>query len=198
LTELTPTPEMGHPQENINQTKSKTARVVLEALQTILLALVLYFLIDSFMARVRVDKISMRPTLEPGQLLLVNKTAYRFGEVQRGDIVVFHYPLNPSEDYIKRVIGVPGDAVLVENGEVFVNGQQLVEDYISEPPAYSGEWLVPEDNYFVLGDNRNQSSDSHRWGFVPEENMLGKAIFVYWPLNEIKTLNHPLVVKAAN
>jgi len=189
---------MGHPQENINQTKSKTARVVLEALQTILLALVLYFLIDSFMARVRVDKISMRPTLEPGQLLLVNKTAYRFGEVQRGDIVVFHYPLNPSEDYIKRVIGVPGDAVLVENGEVFVNGQQLVEDYISEPPAYSGEWLVPEDNYFVLGDNRNQSSDSHRWGFVPEENMLGKAIFVYWPLNEIKTLNHPLVVKAAN
>ena len=198
MTELTPTPEMGHPQENINQTKSKTARVVLEALQTILLALVLYFLIDSFMARVRVDKISMRPTLEPGQLLLVNKTAYRFGEVQRGDIVVFHYPLNPSEDYIKRVIGVPGDAVLVENGEVFVNGQQLVEDYISEPPAYSGEWLVPEDNYFVLGDNRNQSSDSHRWGFVPEENMLGKAIFVYWPLNEIKTLNHPLVVKAAN
>ncbi|NMC52495.1 MAG: signal peptidase I [Chloroflexi bacterium] len=172
--------------------------MIIEALQTIVLALVLYFLIDSFMARVRVDKISMRPTLDPGQLLLVNKTAYRFGEVQRGDIVVFHYPLNPAEDYIKRVIGVPGDTVLVENGQVFVNGQELVEDYIADAPTYTGEWEVPEEMYFVLGDNRNQSSDSHRWGFVPEDHMLGKAIFVYWPLDKIKTLNQPLVVKAAN
>ena len=198
MTELTPNPNVGTPQEVSGGTKSRTAGVLLEVLQTVLLALVLYFLIDSFLARVRVDKISMRPTLDPGQLLLVNKTAYRFGDVQRGDIVVFHYPLNPSEDYIKRVIGVPGDDIVIENYEVFINGQQLEEDYIADAPAYSGEWQVPENMYFVLGDNRNQSSDSHRWGFVPQENLLGKAIFVYWPLSEIKTLDHPLVVKAAN
>lgn len=198
MTEINPNQETDSAAEKLPGTKSNTARVIIEALQTIVLALVLYFLIDSFMARVRVDKISMRPTLEPGQLLLVNKTAYRFGEVQRGDIVVFHYPLNPAEDYIKRVIGVPGDTVLVENGQVFVNGQELVEDYIADAPTYTGEWEVPEEMYFVLGDNRNQSSDSHRWGFVPEDLMLGKAIFVYWPIDKIKTLNHPLVVNAAN
>jgi len=102
------------------------------------------------------------------------------------------------EDYIKRVIGLPGDEVRIEGGMVYVNGSLLDEPYIAAPPSYPGVWAVPEDSFFVLGDNRNQSSDSHSWGFVPLENIVGKALVVYWPLDQIKTLYHPLIVNAAN
>jgi signal peptidase I len=125
---------------------------------------------------------------------LVNKLAYRFGEPDHGDVVIFHYPANPQEDYIKRVIGVPGDEILIQDGRVTVNGTELNEPYISAPPTYRGSWIVPENQIFVLGDNRNQSSDSHSWGFVPFENLVGKALVVYWPVDQIKTLTHPLSV----
>jgi signal peptidase I len=169
----------------------------LEILQTLILALVLYFLIDSVIARVRVVNISMLPTLEPGEFLMVNKLAYRFSDVQRGDIIVFHYPQNPAEDFIKRVIGVPGDTVSVTQGTVYINGQGVDEPYISAPPAYTGQWTIPEDNVFVLGDNRNQSSDSHQWGNVPLQNIVGRALVIYWPFENIKILTHPNLVQAA-
>ena len=140
-------------------------RWILELMQTLLMAVILYFLIDTVVARVRVENISMLPTLREGEFLLVNKMAYRFGEVENGDIVVFHNPLNPQEDYIKRVIGVPGDKVEVHDYQVFLNGYPVKEEYISEPPSYIGEWVVPDDEVFVLGDNRNRSDDSHKWGF---------------------------------
>ena len=180
--------------------KTRPAWVVFafELLQTIVMALVLYFLIDSVVARVRVDNISMQPTLQPGNFILVNKLAYRLDEPDYGDVVIFHYPLNPQEDYIKRIIGLPGDTVRVEDGIVIVDGQPLRESYISDEPMYSNEWQVPEGHIFVLGDNRNQSSDSHSWGYVPMENVIGKALVVYWPLDEIKTLSEPLVVRAQN
>ena len=184
--------------ENSSQPKQKKSSFVLEMLQTLIMALVFYFLIDSFFPRVRVENISMKPTLQPGELLLVNKLSYKLGEPRHGDVVVFHYPANPTEDYIKRVIGLPGDEVRVENGKVIVNGQALDEPYIAASPSYTGSWTVPPDSFFVLGDNRNQSSDSHSWGFVPRENMVGKALIVYWPLDQVKTLYHPLVVKAAH
>lgn len=168
-----------------------------ELLQTVLLALVLYFLIDSVVARVRVENISMLPTLQPGEFILVNKLAYRFGNVERGDIVVFHNPTNPVEDYIKRVIGVPGDTIVVGEGEVKVNGYVLNEDYLSAPPGYSGEWQVPADSLFVLGDNRNQSLDSHSWGYVPQRNVVGRALVIYWPFDKVRVLNHPRMVEAA-
>lgn len=171
---------------------------LIETIQTLVLAVVLYFLIDSIMARVRVDNISMQPTLKPGEFLLVNKIEYKLGQIQRGDIVVFHYPLNPREDYIKRVIGLPGDTVTISNTRVMVNNQTLTEPYISAPPQYSGSWEVPEGKVFVLGDNRNQSSDSHSWGFVPHDNIVGKALVVYWPLEEFKLLTLPSPVSAAN
>ncbi len=172
---------------------------IIETIQTLVLAIILYVLIDSVMARVRVDNISMQPTLHPGEFLLVNKIEYKLGKVQRGDIIVFHYPLNPSEDYIKRVIGVPGDNVTISNTRVLVNNQTLTEPYISAPPQYSGTWQVPDGKVFVLGDNRNQSSDSHSWGFVPSENIVGKALVVYWPLEQFKLLNvTPTVSAAAN
>lgn len=162
------------------------------------MAVALYFLIDAVVARVRVENISMEPTLQPGEFILVNKLAYRLGEFRYGDIVVFHYPPNPAEDYIKRVIGLPGDEITVEKGQVFVNGYGLSEPYISSPPDYGGEWKVPDDAIFVLGDNRNQSSDSHSWGFVPRDYVVGKALVIYWPVDKLKVLNQPITVNAAN
>lgn len=170
---------------------------LIEMFQTILLALVLYFMIDAVVARVRVENVSMKPTLLPDERLLVNKLAYRFGEVKRGDIIVFHFPANPSEEYIKRVIGLPGDWVQIRENKVYVNGKELSEDYIAAPVMYEGEWVVPPDSLFVLGDNRNQSSDSHSWGFVPIKNVIGKALVVYWPLDKVKFLTHPNIVFAA-
>lgn len=178
--------------------KSKWGSIFLEIFQTLIMALIFYFLIDSFFPRVRVENISMKPTLQPGELLLVNKLSYRLGEPHHGDVIVFHYPGNPSEDYIKRLIGLPGDDIRVENGLVYINNQPMNEPYIAAPPAYNGDWKIPEDSYFVLGDNRNQSSDSHSWGFVPKDLIVGKALIIYWPLDQVKTLYHPLIVNASN
>lgn len=184
--------------EESPRTRSIWFRFIMETLQTLLLALVIYFMIDFVIARVRVENISMEPTLEPGEFILVNKIAYRFGEVQRGDIIIFHYPQNPQEDYIKRAIGLPGDKLRVREGDVYINNRLLDENYIASPILYEGEWNVPEDSIFVLGDNRNQSSDSHSWGFVPVDDIVGKALVVYWPPDEFKILNQPFVVTAAN
>jgi signal peptidase I len=191
-----PSPESIDTNPEQNPKRASAFRVVLEVLQTLAIAVVLYFLIDFVIARVRVENISMLPTLQPGEFVLVNKMAYQFGDFERGDIVVFHY--SPQEDYIKRVIGVPGDVVEVENGQVKVNDQTLDEPYIAAAPQYAGFWEVPEGSLFVLGDNRNQSSDSHRWGFVYEESVVGEALVVYWPLTEVKLLSQPMIVKANN
>ncbi len=169
-----------------------------ELLQTLLLAALLYFAIDAVFARVRVLNISMQPTLYEGNIVLVNKLAYKLGEMKTGDVVIFHDPNSHNEDFIKRLIGKPGDQVAVQNGEVYVNGVRLDEPYIAAEPAYAGTWQVPEDSIFVLGDNRNQSSDSHSWGFVPFPDVVGKALIVYWPLDEIKLVTHhqPVVASA--
>jgi signal peptidase I len=111
--------------------------------------------------------------------------------LERGDIVTFHYPLDPSLDYVKRIVGLPGDEVIVRGGVVMVNGMKLFEPYISAAPEYEGTWNVPDANIFVLGDNRNPSADSHVWGFVPTENIIGKAFAVYWPLTKIRGLPTP-------
>lgn len=173
-------------------------RSVFEIAQVLVMALVLYFLIDSVIARVRVQKISMEPTLVPGEILLVNKLAYRFGNIERGDIITFQYPLNTDLDYVKRVIGLPGDEVNVSGGEVFVNGMKLEEPYISAPPEYEGTWSVPEVSLFVLGDNRNPSADSHVWGFVPLQNVIGKAFAVYWPPGKIRGLSSPEILASGS
>ena len=168
-----------------------------EIVQTLIMAVILYFLIDAVVGRVRVENISMQPTLHQDQFILVNKLAYKLGNYQRGDIIVFHFPGDPEEDYIKRVIGLPGDTVEVRGGHVYVNGMMLEEDYIAAAPNYDKVYQVPEDGLFVLGDNRNQSSDSHMWGHVPTVNVVGKALIVYWPLEELKILNQVPTVNAA-
>ncbi len=133
----------------------------------------------------------MLPTLKPGEFLLVNKLAYKLGDFDHGDIV-FHYPLNPNEDYIKRVMGIPGDEITVEDGVVSVNGYPLTEDYISAPPNYQGTWTVPEGSIFVLGDNRNQSSDSIHGGWC-RWRTVGRALVIYWPLSEAKFSGTPIL-----
>jgi len=164
-------------------------RFVLDILETLILAVVLYFGINAVSARVRVDGFSMRPTLQDGEYILVNKLAYKTGEPQRGDIVVFIFPVNPQEDLIKRVIGLPGETISVHNGVVVVNGIPLTEPYIASPPAYDGDWVVPAGQLFVLGDNRNDSRDSHQWGLLPIENVIGRAVLIYWPPEEWQVIN---------
>jgi signal peptidase I len=163
-----------------------------ETIQTLLLALILYVIIDTFIGRVRVENISMQPTLQPGEFILTNKLIMRLGGLQRGDIVVFHYPNGVTSDYIKRVIGLPGDHVSIRQNRVYVNEQLLHEPYIMAEPATSGEYDVPADQYFMLGDNRNNSSDSRSWGFVSSNLVIGKALVVYWPLDKFKILNSDL------
>lgn len=193
-------PETASQQEPIQQPRQRPVwiGILWEITQTLIMAVILYFLIDAVVGRVRVENISMQPTLHQDQFILVNKLAYRLGTFQRGDIVVFHYPANPQEDYIKRVIGLPNEMVEIRDNHVFVNGQMLEEEYIAAPPNYNKSYQVPPDGIFVLGDNRNQSSDSHLWGYVPANNVVGKALVVYWPIDELKILNQVPTVSAAN
>jgi len=190
-------PPMTSPAFQPLKVRSAAWRFFVETFQTILLALVLYFLIDTVIARVRVENISMKPTLQPGEYVLVNKFAYKLGNIRHGDVIVFHYPQDPTEDYIKRVIGLPGDQIHIRNGKIFVNQQEIIESYSATTPTYDGDWIVPEGSLFVLGDNRNQSSDSHSWGFVPIKNVVGRALAVYWPLHEIKSLTPSFTIGAS-
>ena len=170
--------------------KEDWKRFVLDILETVILAVVLYFGINALSARVRVDGFSMNPTLQNGEYILVNRLAYKTGHPERGDIIVFRLPGDESQDLIKRVIGLPGDTVHVSDGVVKINGVQLDEPYIAQAPLYFGEWTVPQDSLFVLGDNRNDSRDSHQWNFLPIENVIGKSVLIYWPPPDWKIINH--------
>jgi signal peptidase I len=169
--------------ENQQRTKRGLGRTLLDIFETVLLSILLFLAINTISARIRVESISMQPTLYDGDFVVVNKLAYKIGSPTRGDIVIFRYPPDPNkEPYIKRIIGLPGDVVGARNQTIYINGVALDEPYISAPPSYNGEWIVPEDSIFVLGDNRNHSSDSHSWGMVPIDNVLGKALVVYLPV----------------
>lgn len=170
---------------------------MLDIVETLVLSALLFWGIDKVSARIRVDGYSMEPTLHNGEFVIVNRLAYRFGEPSRGDVIVFLYPRDPNQEYIKRVIGLPGDRVRVSGGRVYVNDEPLAEPYIAAAPRYQSEWTVPEGNLFVLGDNRNNSSDSHNWGPVPFDNVIGKALFVYWPPNSWGAIEHPVMARAA-
>jgi signal peptidase I len=185
-------------------------RLVRELAETVVLALAIFLLVRAVVQNFQVEGRSMEPTLETGWYLLVNKslywevnldtvgkfvpfvdggsdpTRYIFRSPQRGDVVVFQQPDQPigalERDFIKRIIGLPGEVVEVHDGTVFIDGEPLHEPYISEEPGYDcPARVVPEGSYFVLGDNRNNSSDSHSWGPVPKENIIGQAWLIYWP-----------------
>ena len=179
--------------------------LVVEIVKTLVTAAILAFGIRTFVAEARyIPSESMQPTLEINDRLIVEKISYRFRNPQRGDVVVFR----PTEElkkqgykeaFIKRVIGLPGDTVEVKNDKVLVNGKELPEQYIYVPEVIPGAQprpqrpygptKVPEDQYLVLGDNRNNSLDSRSWGFVPRENLIGRATVRFWPLQRLGSLN---------
>ncbi len=179
--------------------------VFVEIVKTLVTAAILAFGIRTFVAEARyIPSESMQPTLEINDRLIIEKISYRFRTPQRGDVVVFR----PTEElkkqgyreaFIKRVIGLPGDTVEVKNDKVFVNGRKLPEKYIyipgdsldyrPRPSKPYGPTTVPEDQYLVLGDNRNNSLDSRSWGFVPRENLIGRATVRFWPIKRMGSLD---------
>jgi signal peptidase I len=166
--------------------------------KTILLSAVFAFGFRTYVAEsCYIPSGSMLPTLQINDRLMVDKISYRFADPARGDMVVFQPPakLNLKENFIKRVIGLPGDLVEVKNGKVYVNGRVLAEKYVAQAPTYTWtktessdpqfipDRVIPEGQYLVLGDNRNNSLDSHYWGFIPKDKIVGKAIVRYWPFD---------------
>ena len=176
---------------------TRLLRFLGEILQTVLIAVGLFLVVNLVTARIRVEGNSMEPSLHDGEFVVVNRIAMLWTEPSRGDIVVFHFPLDRDRRYIKRVIGLPGDLVSIHDGEVFVNGIILHEPYLAGPPTYSGEWTVGTGEVFVLGDNRNFSSDSQNWGNLDQEEIIGKAVLVYWPPTEIGLIPHYDLANAA-
>lgn len=141
---------------------------------------------------VKVEGTSMLPELRDQERIFVNKFVYRIERINRRDIVVFWYPNDPAKSYIKRVIGMPGDTVEIIDGEVFVNEQRLNEPYVDARYEDHRSYLpvfVERGHYYVLGDHRNQSNDSRSWGLVPVKYIYGKAVFRYWPVDKIGTLD---------
>ena len=146
------------------------------------------FIIVFLYQPVRVEGTSMLPMLEDQDRLFINKIAYRMGEIQRGDVVVFQYPRDHAKSYIKRVIAVPGDRIRIDDGRVFVNGKRLAEPYV--PSRFTDdrsqpEQVLPSNEYFVMGDHRSISSDSREFGPVDRGLIYGKAVFVYWPMEQV-------------
>ena len=182
-----------HPPTFVDPPEAETQQppevVVREIIETLLLTFFIFWLVNSLVGRYRIDGSSMNPTLENGQYLLINNLSYYLDEPERGDIIVFHHP-NSDLNLIKRVIGLPGDHVEINDRTVKVNDVVLNEPYIQASPTYTGEWMVPEGEFFVLGDNRNSSSDSHTWGFLPKENIIGKATVIYWPFADWDQVPH--------
>jgi signal peptidase I len=172
--------------------RSHLAREIIETLAlTLIIFLVIHFTIQNYM----VDGTSMQPSLKNNQFVLVNKLAYLFHAPERGDVIVFHWPVDTNKDLIKRVIGLPGDVIVTTSRTVEVDGVVLNEPYISIPAnPIALRWVVPPNDYFVMGDNRRVSDDSRDWGFVPKSYIIGKAVLVYWPLNNWQIINTYSVV----
>lgn len=179
----------------------KTYAFLLDTVQTLLIVFAVFLVIWQFLFRpFQVSGNSMHPTFLDKEYILTNIISLRFGTPKQGDVVVFKAPNDPEKDYIKRVIGVPGDAVAVKNGNVYVNGLLLDQSAYLQPSVqtYGGSFLkegvseiVPPESYFVMGDNRSGSSDSREWGPVPLKSIIGKSLFVYWPLNKMGAIKNP-------
>jgi signal peptidase I len=181
---------------------------VSETLEVIALAIVMFVAVRAVAQNFIVDGASMVPSFHNGELLIVNRLAYRtldlswvpgvgfedwqpFGEPAIGDVIVFKFPRDPARDFIKRVVALPGQTVEVREGTVYVDGTALLEPYISDPPGYAyGPETVPPGQLFVLGDNRNNSFDSHSWGMLDQSLVIGRADLRYWPLSEIGRITH--------
>lgn len=170
------------PQGEVSLSRTFGGRSFLrDVLETLLLTAIIFLIVNTLTGRFQVRGTSMEPSLHSGQYVIVSKVHYWLAEPQRGDIIVFQPPNGANEDYIKRIVGLPGERVEIRDGSVWINGYHLEEPYLTSPTPYVGVWELGPDEYFVLGDNRGGSSDSHSWGPLPKENIVGKAWFCYWP-----------------
>lgn len=174
----------------MKQKSRKQSNIVREILETIALAFVIFVVVHFAIQSYYVDGISMEPSLHNTEHIMVNKLAYLFHAPQRGDVIIFVAPPDPNQDYVKRIIAIPGDVITIKGTTVIVDGVTLDETYVApqdqgNPYSYKkiNNVVVPPNDYFVLGDNRAVSDDSRAWGFVPRANIIGEAAFVYWPLN---------------
>ena len=163
-------------------------RALWELVHDLSIAVLFCFFLITFVAQAfRVQGTSMLPLLHDGERIVVNKFLYRFHAIERGDVVVFWYPRDPSVSFIKRVVGLPGDLVEIRRGFLYVNGMRMQEDYL-QPAFRDSDSFPPREVargfYFVLGDHRNSSNDSRNWGEVPEKYIYGKAFLRFWPLSK--------------
>jgi signal peptidase I len=166
-------------------------RIFRDILITIILVIAVFLLLQFTFQRFVIIEHCMEPGLHEGERILVNKVVYHLHEPERGDVIIFHPPLNPELVYVKRIIAIPGDTVEVRDGAVYVNGIQLDEPYIMEPPNYTFPLTgIAVDEYFVLGDNRNNANDSHKGWTVPKENIIGKARLIFWPPKGWRMVHH--------
>jgi len=165
----------------------KRYRLVREIVETVVLTVLMFLVIRLAVQNFNVDGMSMEPNLHNQELILVDKWSYLFRAPARGDVIVFIAPPEPQADFVKRVIGLPGDVVTIQGTTVIVNGKVLTEKYV-QPQNQGNQFLpftnriVPPNTYLVLGDNRKGSSDSRDWGCVPQQNIIGRAALIYWPL----------------
>ena len=194
-TEQVPATDTGRPRprdgERVSLARAFGGRSLLrETLETILLTAIIFLILNTATGRFQVRGSSMEQTLHDGQYLVIGKLNYWIRSPQRGDVIVFQPPNNPSDDYIKRVVGLPGEQIEIQSGAILVDGLRLEEPYITDPGTYSGGWTLGDEEYFVLGDNRNNSSDSHSWGVLPQENIVGRAWLCYWPPEEWGLVAH--------
>ncbi|WP_267382773.1 signal peptidase I [Cyanobacterium sp. uoEpiScrs1] len=174
--------------------KNQIWKILLENLKIVVIASILAFIIRTFIAEPRyIPSESMLPTLQEGDRLVIEKVSYYFHPPQRGDVVVFEPPIQlrlqgykKEQAFIKRVVGVGGETIAIIDGKVYIDNQSLPEDYILESPHYNLKPItIPDSQLFVMGDNRNNSNDSHIWGFLPRENVIGHAVFRFFPFQRI-------------
>lgn len=184
---------MSH-EKDMDKPEKSMARYTLELVEVVLVAFALSWLIRTFVVEARIIPTgSMLPTIQLQDRVIVDKIFFKhFGELHPGDIIVFHPPASAhaSDDFIKRLIAMPGDKVEIKNHTTYVNDQPLNEPYIKERSKEDfGPVVVPEGFLFVMGDNRNNSADSREWGFLQEQNVTGRTLFRYWPLNHFGPLD---------
>jgi len=219
LADLDPWDERPGPPPRTPRDRGFRLESIAESLEVAALALFMFIAVRGVAQNYIVDGGSMLPNFHNGELVIVNKLAFRsydvswlpfsddgdwrpFGTPTPGDVVVFKFPQDPTRDFIKRVIAVPGQTVEVRDGQVFVDNIGLDEPYLSEPPVYEyGPEVVPPGDVFVLGDNRNNSYDSHSWGMLPQDAIIGRAELRYWPLSEVGVIDqhrHELAAAAGS
>jgi len=169
-------------------------RFIIDLIEIIIIAFALSWVLRTYVIEGRIVPTgSMLPTIQLQDQVMVDKVFFKyFDQIKSGDIIVFHPPeaANSNDDFIKRVIGLPGDTIQIKNHKTYVNNREINEPYLLEPAKEDfGPKVVPEDSLFVMGDNRNNSDDSRKWGFLPLENVSGRALFRYWPLNRFGLLS---------